>query len=172
MRSRVKSLGILAAGLLVAAVAPFASAQPHGGPRGMHGPGRDGAEGLFEFLGLSEEQREAWKDAHRSHFEALKPTFEKMRDLREQIEAELDSGSPDAATVGGYVISIHALQSEIEAARESLEAATLEILTDEQATKLEAFKAANPERHHGPGFGGPHGDGPRHGRPPFGDGTG
>jgi Spy/CpxP family protein refolding chaperone len=159
MRDRLKVRGSILAALLLTVAAPAAFAQ-RGGPRedrGMHHPGgRDGARGLFEYLDLTDEQREAWTAAHRSHFEALKPTFEKMRELHEQIETELDSGSADAATVGGYMISLHALRTEIEAGREELEAAQSEILTDEQETKLEAFKAANPDRdrHHGPGFGG------------------
>jgi len=177
MRNRLKVCGTVLGALLLTVAAPASFAQPGPGrdDRGMHHRGdRDRGRGLFEYLGLTDEQREAWSAAHRSHFEALKPTLEKMRELHEQIETELDSGSADAATVGGYVISMHALRSEIEAAREELEAAQLEILTDEQETKLEAFKAANPDhdRHHGPGFGGPHGDGPRHGRPPGEDGTG
>ena len=163
MKSRTILLPILAV-LALTATAPPALAQPPGvrgdGPRGMHGRHDRGGD-LFEFLGLTDEQEEQWKAAHKAHFEGLRPTFEKIRDLREQMKAELEGDSPDAATVGGYVIQIHQLDSELEAGRGELDAAIREILTDEQQTKLDAFKAASPGRR-GPGGGW---GGPRHGRP-------
>ena len=166
MKLRATLLGSLTAALLAAAAAPLAVAQPPGGgSRGMHGPGRDHARGLIEFLGLTDEQREAWEDAHRSHFEALRPTFQEIRALREQMNAELESDAPDAATVGGYLISIHEYEGELEAAREGLESEIRGILDDEQERKLEAWKAANPSRRHGPGSGSHGWGGPRHGGP-------
>ena len=163
MKSRTILLPILAV-LALTATAPLALAQPPGapgdGPRGMHGRHDRGGD-LVEFLGLTDEQEEQWKAAHKAHFEGLRPTFERIRDLREQIKAELEGDSPDAATVGGYVIQIHQLDSELEAGRGELDAAIREILTDEQQTKLDAFKAASPGRR-GPGGGW---GGARHGRP-------
>ena len=152
MRRKTTILAALAVAALVAASAPVAIAQPPDGPRGMRGRGHDRGRDVTEFLGLSDEQREAWRAAHKSHFEAQRPTFEKIRDLREQMKTELESSSPDAATVGGYVISIHQLDDDIEALRDDLETALREILTDEQETKLEAWQAASPGRR---GFG-PH----------------
>jgi Spy/CpxP family protein refolding chaperone len=169
MRTPARTLGAALGALLLAAATPAAFAQ-HGGPgrhgdaRGPHGPGeRHGSQALFQLLELDEQQRQAWTEAHRAHFEAQRPTFEKMRDLREQMHAELESEAPDAATVGGYLISIHALDGELEAARGELEAAIRDILTDEQEIKLEAWKAANPGRRHGPGPGGPGWGGPHRG---------
>jgi Spy/CpxP family protein refolding chaperone len=165
MRKQNTILGALAVAALLAAAAP-AMAQPPGGPHGMRGRGHEGGRDLSEFLGLTDQQREAWRAAHRSQFEALRPTFEKIRDLREQMEAELESASPDAATVGGYVISIDQLDDEIEASRDELDSTLRGILTDEQETKYDAWLAANPGRsRHGfgpPGWG-------RRGHPP-GDG--
>ena len=117
----------------------------------------------MDFLGLTAEQEEQWKAAHKAHFEGLRPTFEKIRDLREQMKAELESDTADAAAVGGLMIQIHQLDGELEAGRGELDAALREILTDEQETKLDAFKAASPGRRGfgpGGGWGGPH-----HGRP-------
>ena len=79
------------------------------------------------------------------------------------MKAELESSSPDAATVGGYVISIHQLDADIEASRDDLDSALREILTDEQETKLDAWKAANPGPRRGFGPPGPGWGGPRHG---------
>jgi Spy/CpxP family protein refolding chaperone len=177
MRSRSRIHASILGALLVAATVPMALAQPgpalggDRGGRGGHGPGHGGPRGLFEFLDLTDEQREDWEAAHRSHFEALKPTLEQIRDLRGQLRAELEGDAPDAATVGGYVIGIHLLDDETEAARGDLEAAIREILTDEQEEKLAAYKAANPDRHRGRGPGGPH-DGPRRGGPGFGGSPG
>ena len=165
MKSRTILLPILAV-LALTATAPLALAQPPGapgdGPRGMHGRHDRGGD-LVDFLGLTDEQEEQWKAAHKAHFEGLRPTFEKIRDLRDQMKAELESEAPDATTVGGFMIQIHQLDADLEAGRDELEAAVREILTDEQETKLEAFKAANPGRR---GFG-PGGDwgGPRRGHP-------
>jgi Spy/CpxP family protein refolding chaperone len=163
MKTTSRSLAAVLGVLLLAAVP--ALAQPPRGPgsdeRRHHGPGRPGADRLFEFLGLTEEQREAWTGAHRAHGESLRPTFEKIRDLRQQMHAELESDSPDAATVGGYLISIHELDADIEASRGELDAAIRGILDDEQEEKLEAWKAANPGRRHGPGSFGHGWGGPR-----------
>ena len=82
------------------------------------------------------------------------------------MKAELESASPDAATVGGYVISIHQLDADLEASRDDLDGALREILTDEQETKLEAWKAANPGPRRGFGPPGPGWGGPRHGQGP------
>lgn len=179
MRHRAMILGVAVVAFCMAS-APFALAQdgPASERHGMRGPGgRDGARALFEFLDLSDQQREAWAAAHRAHGESLRPVFERIRELREQMREELEGGSPDTATVGGYVIAIHDLDGEMEASREELEATIADLLTDEQETKLEAWKAANPGRRHGPGlggFGGPDGPGgprgpmhggPGHGRP-------
>ena len=160
-KSRTILIPILAI-VALTATAPLALAQPDGpgrGPRGgMHG-GHPGGRDLVEFLGLTDEQQAQWTAAHKSHFEGLRPSFEKIRDLREQMKAELESTAPDAATVGGFMIQIHQLDSELEASRGDLDAAIREILTDEQETKLDAFKAASPGRRGfgpGGGWGGPH----------------
>jgi Spy/CpxP family protein refolding chaperone len=170
MRSKTTILAALAVAALLAALVPVAFAQPPGGSHGMHSRGHDRGRDLTEFLGLSDEQREAWRQAQKSHFEGLRPTFEKIRDLREQLKAEIESSSPDAATVGGYVISIHQLDADIAAARGDLDSALNEILTDEQETKFEAWKAANPGPR--PGFGSPGAGrhGPRPDHPPGGSG--
>jgi Spy/CpxP family protein refolding chaperone len=159
MKSRTILLPILAV-LALTATAPLALAQPPGAradrPSGMHGRHDRGGD-LVDFLGLTDEQEEQWKAAHKAHFEALRPTFDKIRDLREQMKAELESTAPDAATVGGMMIQIHQLDSELDASRDDLDAAIREILTDEQETKLDAFKAASPGRRGpGGGWGGPH----------------
>jgi Spy/CpxP family protein refolding chaperone len=163
MKSRTILLPILAT-LALTATAPLALAQPLGspgdGPRGMHGRHDRGGD-LVEFLGLTEEQEEQWKAAHKAHFEGLRPTFEKIRDLREQMKAELEGEAPDATTVGGLMIQIHQLDGDLEAGRDQLDATIREILTDEQQTKLDAFKAASPGRR-GPGGGW---GGPRRGHP-------
>jgi Spy/CpxP family protein refolding chaperone len=173
MSTRVKVLSTLV-GALLAVAAPVVMAQPRGpsnpadpSDRRDFGGWRSRERSLFEFLDLTPEQREAWIATHRAHFEALRPTIEKIRDLRGQLHDELEGGSPDAATVGGWVIAIHDLDSDLDAAREELEASIREILTDEQETKLEAWQEANPGRRRGPG--GPGWGGPHHGGPPPGD---
>jgi Spy/CpxP family protein refolding chaperone len=163
MRKKAMILASLAAALLVAASMTTAFAQPPDEHRGRRGPGHDRGRDVTEFLGLTEEQREAWREAQRSHFEAQRPTFEKIREVREQLRNELESSSPDAATVGGYVISIHQLDDDVEASRDELENALREILTDEQRTRYDAWKAAHPGPRRGSG---PPGHGPRHGHPP------
>jgi len=172
MRSKPTILTPLALAALVTLAAAAAFGQPPGDERrarGMHGHGRDGGRDLTEFLGLTDEQEQQWRDAHRSHFESLRPTFEKIRDVREQLRAELEESSPDAATVGGFVIQIHELDAELESSHAELETTLRGILTDEQETKLEAWKAANPPRR-GFGHGGPGWEGRRHGGPGRGPG--
>jgi Spy/CpxP family protein refolding chaperone len=156
MRQQAKILATFTVTALLAAAAPAAFAQPPGGHRGGRGPGHAHGRDLTELLDLTDEQREAWRQARRSHFEAQRPSIERIRELREQLNTELQSDSPDAATVGEYVISIREIDAALDASRGDLDSALREMLTDEQKTRFDEWKAANPGSRRGFGPGGWH----------------
>jgi ABC-type glycerol-3-phosphate transport system substrate-binding protein len=140
-------VGIVCGGLVIAVASILAVAPAPMGEGCLEtstGPGlhRQSDYWLHQFLGLSEGQHQAWIGAWRAHFDGVRPTLEQVQDLRAQLQAELASGSPDAATVGGYVIEIRELAATIGAARGQLDATLSEILDRDQQTRYEALRAS------------------------------
>jgi len=131
--------------LLVGLSLSSATAQPprmgRGGGDGGH-EGR-GPEALFEVLQLSDAQREEWTLLHADQREASRALMNEMRTLRSLIKQELESGAPDATTVGEAMISVHDLETEMRALVEQLREDTAAILDDEQLASLEAFMASH-----------------------------
>jgi Spy/CpxP family protein refolding chaperone len=77
----------------------------------------------------------------------LQPINEQQKTQRELLAAELDKPTPNACTVGGYVVTIHGLYEQAEAAFHTFDTAFSAILTPEQLAKYNALKElANP--HH------------------------
>lgn len=155
-------------GLLVLGIglfAPLAAAQPPGGHgqgygkdgfrhRGF-GPGDRGPGEVAEFLGLSDEQEAAWKAVHEKSRDRMRPIFEEMHSVREELRAAVESESPDPTAVGQLFLQSHRLMEQVRELHEQTEQELVALLTEEQKVRYEAFREAN-----GP-FGG---RGSRHGR--------
>jgi Spy/CpxP family protein refolding chaperone len=111
-------------------------------PNGPHGRS---PEKLYEFLQLSAQQKSAWQAVH----EEVRPTFEalasRQRAAHEQMRAELAASSPDACSVGRLMMQVEAASVERKAIHEATEKKAVALLTSEQATKFEAWKAAQHE---------------------------
>jgi Spy/CpxP family protein refolding chaperone len=126
----------VAAAVLLLSVA-VASAQPPGPPVPGHG-----AEKLASYLQLTPDQIASWQQIHKDTAAAIKPLALNARGLREQIDAAVNSASPDPASLGSLALSLHTVQSQIKAVREQSRTRLLAVLSADQKTKFEAFEAA------------------------------
>jgi Spy/CpxP family protein refolding chaperone len=119
------------------AAAGTAGDEPRSGRRG----GRGGAA-LAEYLGLTEQQKTAWRALHEERREAMTPAAEEGRALRKKLREAVEAPSPDPTAVGVATLALEAhhkkMQAEREAFRQKLEA----VLDPAQKEKLKAFEAA------------------------------
>ena len=140
---------------LLLALAGSAFAQQRRGPRpdgpppgaGFGGPGRGNSDALAVYLGLTAEQKASWESIQSEARDAARALHEQERSLAEQLES-----ATDATTIGGIVLQLRALQSQIEAGRDAAQARFSATLTADQQAKFAAFEAATqflPRR--GPG---------------------
>ena len=161
----MKTLGIttLAVAVLAggSALVTAQATQGPGGP-GRHGRG-DGMGRIVEYLGLTAEQQATWKSLHEQHRTDMQPLREEGRELFQRLKAATDAENPDPATVGSATLALKQHREKVKAAQQAFEAQLTSILTPEQKTKFEAFKASHPRGgmrgghrgRPGPGFGAP-----------------
>lgn len=127
---------LLMVSFLVFLTAPVA-AQPNGGSDvpGLPGP-------LLRFLELTEEQRGALKTLQAELRDTVRPLAESKREVGAQLAEAVGSDAPDPLTVGELVLANRALDREIGAARRTFQESFLELLTDAQRLRYQAFQAA------------------------------
>lgn len=113
-----------------------------------HGRGGHGFRG-FHGLDLTEEQRTQAKAIFEEQRKASEPQRAQMRELRQQMREQLDSGKADATAIGQLAIQTHAIGQQLREARERGHERFLAILTPEQKAKLEQMKSERGKR----GFG-------------------
>ena len=123
-------------------------------PRAMAGPGQGGPYGgqpekFFEFLQLTGAQRSAWETVHDEARASSETIASRQREAHEQMRKALESSSPDACAVGHLMIQVDAASDERRALHEATEKKAVALLSAEQKTKYEAWKAA---RHQGEGM--------------------
>ncbi|MDP9194557.1 MAG: Spy/CpxP family protein refolding chaperone [Acidobacteriota bacterium] len=152
----MKRLMVFTLSILIAlAGSAFAQQRRPGGPppgAGFSGPGRGNSNALAVYLGLTTEQKAAWETIQSETREAARSLHEQERSLAEQLEA-----ATDATTIGGIVLQLRALQTQIEAARDAGEARFSAMLISDQQAKFAAFQAATQFlRQRGPGGPPPH----------------
>jgi Spy/CpxP family protein refolding chaperone len=162
--AKVTAVGV-ATGFLLAAV--VAGAQP-AARKGERRPRE--FEGPAKHLGLSEQQKEAFRQVHEKQRPQMEALHVKMRENREQLRKALEAASPDPVAVGELAIEGHRLRKQGRALGEETDKKLRALLTPEQQVKFDAMNELR--RGMGPRGDGPIGDGPmgRHGkgRPPFG----
>ena len=119
---------------------------PNGGPPGFGGA-PDAGKALAIYLGLTEQQQDAWETIQRETREAGRALHEQERTLAEQLEA-----ANDAATIGGIVLQLRSINAQLKAAHDGAQARFAATLTSDQQTKFAAFQAATEFLHRrGPG---------------------
>ena len=155
-------VGVAVATLSAAAcAATIASAgEPAGDePRAVRRAGRGGAA-LAEYLGLTEQQKTAWRALHEERREAMKPVVEEGRTLRERLREAVQAPSPDPTAVGEATLALEAHRQKTRAQHETFQARLEGLLDAAQKERLKAFQAAR--RTLGVGRDGRHGPARRH----------
>lgn len=137
-------LGVAAATLSAAAcAATIAPAGQAAGdePRAMRHAGRGGAA-LAEYLGLTEQQKTAWRALHEERREAMKPVVEEGSALRKRLREALQAPSPDPTAVGEAALALEAHRQKTRAQHEAFQTKLEGLLSPAQKEKLKAFEAA------------------------------
>jgi Spy/CpxP family protein refolding chaperone len=119
------------------------------------------AERIADLLDLTDDQRRAFDELRSRSFDGVRPKFERMRTLGEELRDLLDGASPEPAAVGAKVIALHELREELGAARDAFESELDKLLTDEQRFAFDALRKARRDFEsrgprdfgHGPGPG-------------------
>ena len=106
---------------------------------------RRGSGEIAEYLQLTPAQQTTWQSA-RSDFEAsVEPLARKAREIGERMESSLKNHTGDACSLGNDLLAKQAVHDQIRAAKQTLEQKQQSVLTPEQKTKLDAFRAARGE---------------------------
>ena len=102
---------------------------------------RRGGPDMTEYLQLTAAQQASWQNA-RAEFDAtIEPLARQAAEIGERIESSLQSNA-DACSIGKDIVAQHAIHLQLRAAKQALEQKQQSVLTSEQKTKLDAFKAA------------------------------
>ena len=103
---------------------------------------------LAKYLNLSSAQVAQAEPLFKTLGDSLRAIHQQEKTVRDQLAAELGKPSPDACTVGGYVVRIDGFLEQAEAARRAFDTAFSAILTPEQLAKYNALKelARGPRR--------------------------
>lgn len=96
---------------------------------------------VARYLGLSEEQRDAWRELREAEREAADPILDAIEPLREDLADLLDEASPEACAVGGIVVEIDAKRDDLRALHEEYVADFEALLTPEQLERWERLEA-------------------------------
>ncbi|HEV8239046.1 MAG TPA: periplasmic heavy metal sensor [Thermoanaerobaculia bacterium] len=143
----MKRLHVVAAALVALVLMP---ALGHAAPRGGRATPEEILRNprlLARYLNLTAAQVTQEEALFKTLNDSLRANHQQEETLRDQLQAELDKPSPDACTAGGYVVSLHGLYEQAEAAVHAFDTAFSAILTPEQLAKYNALK----ELAHGPG---------------------
>ncbi len=139
---------------------PAPTAPPGGGVNaGPGGPGPGpGPDLLAEYLGLTTEQKAAWQAAREESRTATQAIHEEKRAVMDELRTALEG--TDGCAIGNLMLENKAIDGQLKAAHEALQAKLMAVLTAEQKAKFEAFQAAmaflqqqGPGRGPGPGPG-------------------
>lgn len=130
----------------VIALAAIALAAPAAFSRGPDGPGggfgkRGGERGarLVQALDLSEEQAAALKTLREEQQATAKATRQGLREKRQAIRAQWQSGNPDRATLLALTSEVSAIEAQLATSRVGFMFAAKDILTPEQFAKFTKF---------------------------------
>jgi hypothetical protein len=94
------------------------------------------------YLQLTAAQQTAWDNAHADFNNATHALFEKRIAFGRQAEAALKDKSADACTIGTLMLTMQSVSDQIRTEENALQQKLVSILTPDQKTKYEAFRAA------------------------------
>ena len=95
---------------------------------------------LARYLSLTDAQKAQAEPLYTTLNNSLRSIHEQEKRVREQLVTELAKPTPDACTVGGYVVQIKGFAEQAAAALRTFDTAFSAILTPEQLTKYNALK--------------------------------
>lgn len=117
------------------------------GPRGAL-PGRGHPDagnggisvGCLEALGLTNTQKTSLEQLRQNLAAAVAPLIEQRRSNRDQIDAALESASPDPAAIGRLMIADHGVGEQIRAFHDQFQTAFQALLAPEQLANYTALR--------------------------------
>jgi Spy/CpxP family protein refolding chaperone len=117
------------------------------GPRGAL-PGRSHPDagnggisvGCLEALSLTDTQKASLDQLRQNLAATVTPLIEQRRSSRDQIDAALESASPDPTAIGRLVIADHGVGEQIRAIHDQFQTAFQALLTPEQLTNYTALR--------------------------------
>lgn len=134
--------------VLTVALATTMLAQPPG-PRQGFGAGVPPADrpaaqmtALKDYLGLTDSQVTALREARVKQAEANKPVLDQIRTKTEALRTEMQKANPDASVVGALQVEIKKLREQLRESRQGVSPDALAVLTPDQQTKLKALEEA------------------------------
>jgi len=140
----VKTRWLASMFLFAAAALCAQSGAPRGGePMGLPQLGARKAgisRACIEALGLSSAQTAFLEQLRQNLASEVAPLFVERRTYRGEIEAALETSSPDPAAIGRLVIADHGVAERIRAAHDRLETAFQALLTPEQLANYTALR--------------------------------
>lgn len=130
--------------IVLTAVVVFTSGalEAQRGPRNDRDRGRRGGEQqtLKQALDLSDEQVSRINELRRANSGAVREIFETARENGGKLREEMRKENPDAAVVGRLMVETQSAGKNARAKRDELREQAREVLTEEQASKLDAME--------------------------------
>ncbi|UCF37691.1 MAG: periplasmic heavy metal sensor [Acidobacteriota bacterium] len=113
------------------------------GPRAVEGQrSQHGFQALSEALELSAEQQEQFRALLQARRESTRDLMQQNRQIRQQMQALLESENPDPSEIGNLVIQNHQRMQTLKADQEALITEFRALLHPEQLEKLDAIVAS------------------------------
>ena len=96
--------------------------------------------GCLEALSLTDTQKASLDQLRQNLPAAVAPLVEQRRSYRDQIDAALESASPDPTAIGRLVIADHGVGEQIRAFHDQFQTAFQALLTPEQLANYTALR--------------------------------
>ncbi len=126
---------------LLAQPGPHPEAMPHESP-GHHGRRAMPVNALQEHLSLTEDQVARLHQVQRDRLQQMRPAVRQIAEQQHALDQELQSATPDPATVGRLTLEIRELRQRTPMSRDVLRQQALSILTPDQQARLDTLNEA------------------------------
>jgi hypothetical protein len=137
-----KSTGSFALAFLLAGVLGAQTSGRKGGPPpGLLELGKGGVNSAcLDALGLSDAQKSAIAQLRSDLAAAVQPLFVERRGFHEQIDAALQTATPDPTAIGRLVIGDHGVGEQIRTEHERFQTRLEAVLSPDQLTNYKALR--------------------------------
>jgi hypothetical protein len=137
-----RSSGSFALAFLLAGVLGAQTSGRRGGPpRDLLELGKGGVtSACLDALGLSDAQKTAIAQLRSDLGAAVQPLFGERRGFHQQIDAALQTGTPDPTSIGRLVIADHGVGEQIRTEHERFQTRFEAVLSPDQLTNFKALR--------------------------------